>query len=60
MSVKPTVALRTLLVGGIVAFAKMAGAAKAAGGLKLGAAACWRLGATMSSGSKQDAKQASK
>nr|GEW49061.1 hypothetical protein CTI12_AA423330 [Tanacetum cinerariifolium] len=39
MSVKPTVALRALLVGGIAAFAKIAGAAKAAGCVKLGAAA---------------------
>ncbi|GKB65743.1 hypothetical protein Tco_0927155 [Tanacetum coccineum] len=39
MSVKPTVALRALLVGGITAFAKIAGADKAAGGVKLGAAA---------------------
>nr|GFB99050.1 hypothetical protein CTI12_AA423330 [Tanacetum cinerariifolium] len=39
MSVKPTVALRALLVGGIATFAKIAGAAKAAGCVKLGAAA---------------------
>ena len=39
MSVKPTIALRALLVGGIAAFVKIAGAAKAAGGVKLGAAA---------------------
>ncbi|GJX87958.1 calmodulin-binding receptor-like cytoplasmic kinase 2, partial [Tanacetum coccineum] len=62
ISVKPTVALRALLVGGIAAFAKIEGAAKAAGGVKLGApatAVTVVLGATMS-GSKQDAKQASK
>ncbi|KMT04896.1 hypothetical protein BVRB_7g170630 [Beta vulgaris subsp. vulgaris] len=39
MEVKPTVALRAMLVGGIAAFAKIAGAMKAAGGVKLGAAA---------------------
>ncbi|KAK9069714.1 hypothetical protein SSX86_010108 [Deinandra increscens subsp. villosa] len=57
MSVKPTVALRAILVGGIAAFAKIAGAAKAAGGVKLGAAAVAvtaAASATMS-GSKQEA-----
>lgn len=39
MEVKPTVALRAILVGGIAAFAKIAGVMKAAGGAKLGAAA---------------------
>ncbi|GAB4857378.1 hypothetical protein Ancab_015287 [Ancistrocladus abbreviatus] len=39
MEIKPTVALRAMLVGGIAAFAKIAGAMKAAGGVKLGAAA---------------------
>lgn len=39
MSVKPTVALRALLVGGIAAFAKIGGVMKAAGGVKIGAAA---------------------
>jgi len=38
MAIKPTVALRAVLVGGIAAFAKIAGAMKAAGGVKLGAA----------------------
>lgn len=39
MTVKPTVALRAMVVGGIAVFAKVAGAMKAAGGVKLGAAA---------------------
>ncbi|KAK6914749.1 hypothetical protein RJ641_019866 [Dillenia turbinata] len=39
MALKPTVALRAILVGGIAAFAKIAGAMKAAGGVKMGAAA---------------------
>ena len=39
MAVKPTVALRAVLVGGIAIVAKLAGAMKAAGGVKLGAAA---------------------
>ncbi|KAI3773329.1 hypothetical protein L1987_47854 [Smallanthus sonchifolius] len=62
MNVKPTVALRAILVGGIAAFAKIAGAAKAAGGVKLGAAAVAvtaAAGATMS-GSKQEANQSTK
>ncbi|CAA6672800.1 unnamed protein product [Spirodela intermedia] len=36
---KPTVVLRAVLVSGIAAFAKVAGAMKAAGGVKIGAAA---------------------
>ncbi|KAL8209107.1 hypothetical protein R6Q57_008519 [Mikania cordata] len=62
MSVKPTVALRAVLVGGIAAFAKIAGAAKAAGGVKLGAAAVAVTAAASStmSGSKQEPKQSSK
>ncbi|CAI0473319.1 unnamed protein product [Linum tenue] len=39
MAIKPTVAFRAVLVGGIAVFAKVAGAMKAAGGAKLGAAA---------------------
>ncbi|CAN0878038.1 hypothetical protein LINGRAHAP2_LOCUS12240 [Linum grandiflorum] len=39
MAIKPTVAFRAILVGGIAVFAKVAGAMKAAGGAKLGAAA---------------------
>ncbi|KAI4330686.1 hypothetical protein MLD38_028947 [Melastoma candidum] len=39
MEIKPTVALRAVLVGGIAGFAKIGGAMKAAGGVKLGAAA---------------------
>ena len=39
MEVRPMVALRAALVGGIAAFAKIGGAMKAAGGVKIGAAA---------------------
>ncbi|KAJ8755782.1 hypothetical protein K2173_024326 [Erythroxylum novogranatense] len=56
MAVKPTVALRAVLVGGVAIFAKVAGAMKAAGGAKLGAAAAAMTaaaGAAMS-GSKKD------
>nr|XP_043636868.1 uncharacterized protein LOC122607864 [Erigeron canadensis]XP_043636869.1 uncharacterized protein LOC122607864 [Erigeron canadensis] len=62
MTVKPTVALRAIFVGGIAAFAKIAGAVKAAGGAKLGAAAVAvtaAAGATMS-GQKQDSNQQTK
>ncbi|ERN16366.1 hypothetical protein AMTRI_Chr05g70370 [Amborella trichopoda] len=38
MEVKPTVALRAAMVGALAAFAKVAGALKAAGGVKVGAA----------------------
>lgn len=60
MSIKPTVALRALLVGGIVAFAKIGGAMKAAGGVKLGAAAAAMTAAATAavSGSKEDPKNA--
>ena len=37
MAIKPTVALRAILVGGVAAFAKIAGAIKAADGVKMGA-----------------------
>ncbi|KAL0429903.1 UNVERIFIED_CONTAM: hypothetical protein Sradi_0616300 [Sesamum radiatum] len=56
MSVKPTVALRAILVGGIAAFAKIGGAMKAAGGAKIGAAAAAATAAV--SGPKQDPKTA--
>lgn len=62
MAVKPTVAFRAILVGGVAAFAKIAGVMKAAGGAKIGVAAAAMTaaaGATMS-GSKQDKKDASK
>lgn len=60
MSVKPTVALRAMLVGGIAAFAKIGGAMKAAGGVKLGAAAAAVTAAASAavSGSKQESKDA--
>lgn len=62
MAVKPTVALRAMLVGGIAAFAKVAGAVKAAGGVKVGAAAAAVTAAATAavSGSKQETKDASK
>lgn len=62
MAVKPTVALRAILVGGIAAFAKVAGAVKAAGGVKVGAAAAAVTAAATAavSGSKQETKDASK
>lgn len=58
MSLKPTVALRALLVGGIAAFAKIGGAMKAAGGVKLGAAAAAMTAAATAavSGTNQDSK----
>ncbi|KAK7251511.1 hypothetical protein RIF29_34781 [Crotalaria pallida] len=61
MAVKPTVALRALFVGGIAAFAKIAGAMKAAGGVKIGAAAAAMTAAATAavSGSKQEQKNAS-
>lgn len=61
MSVKPTVALRAILVGGIAAFAKIGGAMKAAGGVKLGAAAAAVSAAATAavSGSKQEVKDSS-
>ncbi|KAA8535647.1 hypothetical protein F0562_030650 [Nyssa sinensis] len=39
MAIKPTVAFRAVLIGGLAAFAKIAGVVKAAGGAKVGAAA---------------------
>ncbi|KAK3018696.1 hypothetical protein RJ639_003127 [Escallonia herrerae] len=61
MTIKPTVALRAILVGG-AAFAKIAGAVKAAGGAKMGAAAvAMTVAATAAvSGSKQEPKDTSK
>ncbi|KAL2334235.1 hypothetical protein Fmac_015448 [Flemingia macrophylla] len=56
MAVKPTIALRAILVGGIAAFAKIAGAMKAAGGAKLGAVAAAMTTAAIAAmtGSKQE------
>ncbi|XP_020226917.1 uncharacterized protein LOC109808356 isoform X1 [Cajanus cajan] len=61
MAVKPTVALRAILVGGIAAFAKIAGAMKAAGGAKMGAAAAAMTAAATAAmtGSKQEQNDAS-
>ncbi|TXG68553.1 hypothetical protein EZV62_003488 [Acer yangbiense] len=61
MAVKPTVALRAMLVGGIAVFAKVAGAMKAAGGVKLGAAAtAMSMAAAAMTQSKDDPKSPSK
>lgn len=59
MEVKPTVALRAILVGGIAAFAKIGGAMKAAGGVKIGAAATAMTAAASAAlaGSKKEQKQ---
>ncbi|KAK7349251.1 hypothetical protein VNO77_06468 [Canavalia gladiata] len=61
MAIKPTVALRAILVGGIAAFAKIAGVMKAAGGAKMGAAAAAMTAAATAAmaGSKQEQKDAS-
>ncbi|KAK8635893.1 hypothetical protein V6N13_004606 [Hibiscus sabdariffa] len=62
MFVKPTVALKAFLVGGIVVFAKVAWAMKAVGGAKLGAAATAMTVAesTTMIGLKHDSKDGSK
>lgn len=56
MELKPTVALRALLAGGIAVFAKVGTAMKAAGGVKVGAAAAAVSAATTAaiSGAKQE------
>ncbi|KAF3450600.1 hypothetical protein FNV43_RR06689 [Rhamnella rubrinervis] len=56
MAVKPTVAFRAALVGGLAAFAKVAGAMKAAGSAKVGAAAVAMTAAATAavSGSRQE------
>ncbi|XP_054780949.1 uncharacterized protein LOC129288420 [Prosopis cineraria] len=61
MAVKPTVALRAILVGGVAAFAKIAGVMKAAGGAKMGVAAAAMTAAATAAiaGSKQDQKDVS-
>ncbi|XP_047160170.1 uncharacterized protein LOC124830485 [Vigna umbellata] len=61
MVVKPTVALRAIFVGGIAAFAKIAGAMKAAGGVKVGAAATAMAAAATAAvtGSNQEQTDAS-
>lgn len=63
MDVKPAVAFRAILVGGIAAFAKVAAALKTAGGLKAGtAAAAMAAAATAAtfSGNKNDNKDGMK
>ncbi|KAL3511679.1 hypothetical protein ACH5RR_024396 [Cinchona calisaya] len=61
MTIKPTVALRAILVGGVAAFAKIGGVVKAAGSAKVGAAAAAMTAAATAaiSGSKQEQKDAS-
>lgn len=49
------VALRAALVGGVAAFAKIAGAMKAAGGVKVGAAAAAMTAAATAAVSGKDA-----
>ncbi|XLR44098.1 hypothetical protein HN51_028189, partial [Arachis hypogaea] len=53
MAIKPTVALRAILVGGVAAFAKMAGAIKAA---SVAVAAITVAATTVVAGSKQEQK----
>ena len=62
MDIKPTVALRAMLVGGLAAFAKIAGAMKAAGGAKVGAAAAAMTAAAAATvtGSNKDQPDAPK
>lgn len=62
MTIKPTVALRAMLVGGIAVFAKAAGVMKAAGGVKLGAAAAAMTAAATAAvaGAKQDKNDTTK
>ena len=61
MAVKPTVALRAVLVGGVAIFAKVASVMKAAGGVKLGAAAAAVTAAATAaiSGPKKDSNDTS-
>ena len=61
MAVKPTVALRGVLVGGVAIFAKVASVMKAAGGVKLGAAAAAVTAAATAaiSGPKKDSNDTS-
>ncbi|GLJ05221.1 hypothetical protein SUGI_0014040 [Cryptomeria japonica] len=56
MDIKPTVAFRAAIVAGIAACAKFAGVVKAAGGVKLGAAAAAMTAAATAavSGSKKE------
>ena len=61
MTIKPTVALRAMLVGGVAVFAKVAGAIKAAGCVNMCAAAAAMTAAATAamSGSKQDENHSS-
>nr|XP_051202580.1 uncharacterized protein LOC127316210 [Lolium perenne] len=54
MEIRPMVALRAALVGGVAAFAKIAGAMKAAGGVKVGAAAAAMTAAATAAVSGKD------
>lgn len=58
MEIKPTVAFRAAIAGGIAVFAKFAAVMKAAGGVKLGAAAAAMSAATAAavSGSKKESQ----
>ena len=57
MEIRPMVALRATLVGGVAAFAKVAGAMKAAGGVKVGAAAAAVTAAASAAISGKDANK---
>ncbi|CAM0912775.1 unnamed protein product [Alopecurus aequalis] len=54
MAINPMVALRAALVGGVAASAKIAGAMKAAGGVKVGAAAAAMTAAATAAVSGKD------
>jgi hypothetical protein len=54
MEVRPMVALRAALVGGVAAFAKIAGAMKAAGSVKVGAVAAAMTAAATAAVSGKD------
>uniref|UniRef100_A0A0D3GCV4 Uncharacterized protein n=2 Tax=Oryza TaxID=4527 RepID=A0A0D3GCV4_9ORYZ len=54
MEVRPMVALRAALVGGVAAFAKIGAAMKAAGGAKVGAAAAAMTAAATAAVSSKD------
>lgn len=62
MSIKPTVVLRAVLVGGVAAFSKVAAVVKGAGGVKIGAAAAAMTAAATAAISepKQETKDTSR
>lgn len=62
MTIKPTVVLRAVLVGGVAAFSKVAAVVKGAGGVKVGAAAAAMTAAATAAMSepKRETKDTSK